>query len=105
MKKRRGGVQWTRKLLYHIEKPKKPRSLCLASYSNSVQIGIEDFLSLVRKNGLTMTAKERCSFKHPFEVRTKLGDYTIFALVDEEEVFKFGLQSLIKEGLKQNESI
>ena len=95
------------KLLYHIEKAQEAKEFGVWQvYSNSeVQIGIEDFLSLVRKNGLTMTVKERCSFKHPFEVRTKLGDYTIFALVDEEEVFKFGLQDLIKEGLKQNESI
>lgn len=95
------------KLLYHIEKAQEAKEFGVSQvYSNSeVQVSLKNFLSLVQENGLTMTAKERCSIKYPFEVRTKLGDYTIFALVDEEEVFKFGLQDLIKEGLKQNESV
>jgi len=96
------------KLLYHIERAIEARKFGVLSvwpHENEVYVFYEDFVSLVKTNGLKITIKKRETVDYPFEARTKLGDYTIYALFSEKEIVKYGLQDFINKGERKHESV
>lgn len=95
-------------LLYHIERSIEAKKFGILSVwpgENGVHLYSSDFFALVKANDLKITIKKRESLDCPFEARTKLGAYTIYALLDEEDIFEHGLQDLVKKGARKNESV
>lgn len=96
------------KFLYHIEQAIEARKFGVLNvwpFENEAHVFFEDFVSLVKTNGLKITIKKRETADYPFEARTKLGDYTIYALFSEKEIVKYGLQDFVNKGERKHESV